>query len=280
MDSDDSSSDGGLAKIFKRNSISELDSINLMMTELKQHEKDHILMPHQTKMIENILNFQYITASDIMTHRIDILAVEENSTVANVVDLSHKKGLSRIPVYRQNIDTIIGAVFVKDLLKPLVDRPQIATKKITQFIRQLLYVPKSTKCIDLFFKLTKTHKHLAVVVDDFGGTFGIVTMEDIIETVFGKIQDEFDNEKEEIVKISENTYIIQGFANLKNVFDVLNLKINQSLNYETLNGFLIDLIGRIPGNNELPIVEYQNIEFSVLAMEKHHIEKVKAIKLH
>lgn len=282
MQSDDELSDNeqnnnSLVNLFKSYNFENDKTVNFKHI-LKQNELNGVLLPYQTKMMENIFNFKYITASDIMTHRIDILAVDENATINDIVDISTKNGLSRIPVFHKNIDSIIGAIFVKDLLKLIID-PDAANKKIKPFIRKLLYVPKSTKCFDLFIELTKTHKHMAVVVDDFGGTFGIVTMEDIIETIFGQIQDEFDNEAEEIKKINDKTFIIQGFANLKNVFDVLNLEIDQNLSYETLSGFLINLLGHIPEQNDQPTVSYKNIEFSILAMEKHHIAIVKAIKI-
>lgn len=281
MDADDQLIDNNIAKVFTKPSFKneKISSIETLISILKQYEKSQgKLLPYQTKMIENVLNFQYLTASNVMTHRIDILAVDEGAKVKDVLKLIEENGISRIPVYKQNIDTIIGAVFVKDLLKPL-QHPNAIQQNITPYIRDLLYIPKSMKCIDLFLELTKTHTHLAVVIDDFGGTSGIVTMEDIIETIFGKIQDEYDNEVEEITKINDRTYIIQGFASLDDVSDALNLEIDEDINFDTLSGFLIDLLGHIPEQNEKPTIMYKNIEFSILTMEKHHIEKVKACKI-
>lgn len=275
-ENDDEKPNHKMADMFKKPFLEKDEPINLKEI-LKQNEQEGLLLPYQTKMIENVLNFKYIIASDIMTHRIDIIALNEFATVSDAIELSSKNGLSRIPVFRQNIDTIIGVVFVKDLLK-LINKPNATGAQIKPFIHDLLYIPKSMKCFDLFLELTKNHMHLAVVVDDFGGTFGIVTMEDIIETIFGQIQDEFDNEVEEIKKINENTFMLQGFANLKDVCYALNLKIDKNLSCETLSGFLINLLGHIPEPNEQPSLTYKNINFTILAMEKHHIAKVKAIK--
>lgn len=265
-----------ISEIFKKPDLEDVNLTNLK-TILKQNEIEGNIFSYQSKMIDNVLNFKYITATDIMTHRIDILAVEETASVLDVINLSSKSGFSRIPVFRQNIDTIVGVVFVKDLLK-LIAKPSPSKTKIKPFIHDLLYVPKTIKCFDLFRELTKAHKHLAVVVDDFGGTFGLVSMEDIIETIFGQIQDEFDNEVEEIKKINDKTFIMQGFANLKDVCDILNLEIDQTLSSETLSGFLINLLGHIPEPTKQLTLNYKNIDFSILAMEKHHIAKVKVVK--
>lgn len=267
-----------LTKIFKKPEPTKFDYMHNLVKLLKQNEQVGNLQPYQSKMIDNVLNLQYITASDIMTHRIDIVAVEKNSTISDILNISTKNGISRVPIFKKNIDSIIGAIFVKDLLK-LANKPNFVNQPITPLIRNLLYIPKTIKFIDLFLKLTKSHNHLAVVVDDFGGTSGIVTMEDIIETVFGQIQDEFDNEAEEIKKINNKTYIIQGLVTLKLAFTALNLELDPELNYENLSGFLIDLMGHIPEQNEQPILNYKDVQFEILAIEKHHIEKVKATKL-
>ncbi len=279
MDSDEQPSDEpGLAKIFKKNMQEETNPLLKISSVVKQCELDGSICSYQTKMIENVLNFQNLTASDIMTHRIDIIAVNYyNTKISNVLNLISKHGFSRIPVYKHNIDTIIGAIFVKDLIK-LATKPNFAEKPIKPFIRNLLYVPKSINCVTLFLELTKTHNHLAVVVDDFGGTFGIVTIENIIETIFGQIQDEYDNEDEDIIKINDSNFIIQGFANLKDVCDILDLTIEPNLICQTMSGFIINLLGHIPEPNEPVTVSYDNFEFTITEMEKHHIKKIKAIK--
>lgn len=267
-----------LTKIFKKNEPTKTNFLSDLNYILKQNEQNGNITTLQLKMIENVLKFQFVTAGDIMTHRVDILAIENTSTIADALKISLENGLSRIPVFKQNIDSIIGAIFVKDLLK-IVNEPNFSFKPINSLIRELIYVPKTIKCINLFLKLTKSHNHLAVVVDDFGGTSGLVTMEDIIETIFGQIQDEYDNETEDIKKINNHTYIIQGYTNLNEVFKILNLDISSNSRYETLSGFLIELLGRIPEKTEQPTLTYKNVDFEILKIEKHHISKVKAVKL-
>ena len=268
---------GMFKKIILEKEKDDMLNLENLKDIIRQNEQQGILLPYQTKMIENVLNFKYFIASDIMTHRINITAIDELSVVSDVVRLSFKSGLSRIPVFKQNIDTIVGVVFVKDLLK-LINKPDASSAPIKPFVHDLLYIPKSMKCFDLFLELTRNHMHLAVVVDDFGGTFGIVTIEDIVETIFGQIQDEFDNEVEEIKKINDKTFIIQGFANLNDVCYAIDLKIDKNLDCETLSGFLINLLGRIPEPNEQTSLTYKNITFTILSIEQNHIAKVKACK--
>lgn len=262
---------GGLLKLFKKNSTEE---------EIKQlvddDEQVGELEVSQRRMINNIFQFDDINAGDIMTHRTDIEAVEDNASLADVASLAIKVGFSRIPVYHEELDNIVGIIYVKDLLK-FIGSKISSDESIKDYIREPLFVPETIACGKLFAKMTETRIQLAVVVDEYGGTAGIVSMEDILESIVGNIQDEYDDEEKEIEKIDEKTYTFDGSTDIEDVEKILDTKIPEG-DYDTLAGFVINLLGFLPtGQEAKPIkVRFQNIEFTVLEVEDRRIELIKA----
>ncbi len=246
----------------------------LFMLELA--EQQGVLLANQRKMIANVLEFRNTTVEDVMTHRVEIEAVEENAKISDVLRIAIDNGFSRIPVYKEDIDNIIGVVYVKDLLT-LVCAENAAQKPVSRFIREVFYVPETIKCWDLFHHFTDQHQHLAVVVDEYGGTSGIATLEDVLETIVGQIQDEYDNEQAEITKINATTYIMDGAADLDKVSDTLGVRIEENPDYDTIGGFLVDQLGQIPEAGEHPVIRYADVEFTVLVVEERHIAKVRAV---
>jgi putative hemolysin len=230
----------------------------------------------QKDMINNIFDFDDITVAEVMTHRTDIVAVSIDCDIMQVVKTVIEEGFSRIPVFEDDIDNIIGIIYAKDLLR-LIGQSEPET--IKNFVRPTIYIPTSNRCRELFEMFTKEKIHLAVVVDEYGGTAGIVTMEDIIESIVGNIQDEYDNEVEEIFEEEKNTFIIEGSADLDSVSRALNINIESHEDYDTLAGFITDLLGRIPNSDEQPSVEYSGVEFTVVLVEDRRILKVKAVIL-
>lgn len=241
-------------------------------------EQEGLVSPKQHNMILNVLEFKNTVAEDIMTHRVDIEAIEENSSILELLDTAIKNGFSRIPVYKESIDNIIGIVYVKDLLN-LVSDKDVDSLKINKFVREALYVPETINCWDLFSQFTEKHQHIAVVVDEYGGTSGIVTLEDVLETIVGEIQDEYDNEQALITKVNETTFTMDGSADLETVCEILGIEIEKSSDFDTIGGFLIDRLGRIPDESEHPVIKYMGIEFTILVIEERHIEKIRAVKI-
>ena len=229
MDADGgkSGSSGRISKFFGMKSYDKVTEDDIMFL-VENGEDEGVLLHSQSKMIENIIKFRKINVSDIMTHRVDIEAVEEQDKISDVLRIGIENGFSRIPVYKGDIDNIIGAVYVKDLLV-LIREENVESKPINSFIRELPYVPETIKCVDLFRQFTENHQHFAVVVDEYGGTSGIVTLEDILESIVGEIRDEYDDEHDEIIKINETTFILQGSAELEAVSESLDLKIVLSM---------------------------------------------------
>lgn len=228
----------------------------------------------QKEMINNIFEFGDIVVSEVMTHRTDIAAVEKETGIKELIDLAVSKGFSRIPIYDNNIDNIIGAVYVKDLL-PLVGQEDLSNYKISQFVRDIKYIPQTNHCGEIFKEFTSSKSQIAVVVDEYGGTAGIVTMEDLLEVIVGSIQDEYDNETEEIIKISDDLYEVSGTADAKEVLDMLSLEMTDEQDYDTIGGLVIDLIGYIPTKNQHPFADYKNVTFTVMQTEENRILKLR-----
>lgn len=233
--------------------------------------------PGQREMIENVLEFRDITVKEVMTHRVDIIAVEEGQTIADVIDLALNEGFTRIPVYKKIIDDIIGVIYVKDLLC-LIGEDSPGKCGLQSFIREVFYVPESARCRDLFKQFTERHRHIAIVIDEYGGTSGLVTLENLLEAIVGEIQDEYDDEAEEMVAVNATTYVIEGSADLEEVAKKLEIDFESSKDVDTINGFLIDRLGRIPEEGEHPVIQYKDVEFTVLSVSDRSIQKIRAVK--
>lgn len=232
----------------------------------------------QKEMINNIFEFDDTTAGEVMTHRTEIVAVEKSAKISEIVYLAINEGFSRLPVYEKDLDNIIGLIYVKDLLC-LVGCNSSEDFKTADFIRPVLFVPESTKCRALFAEFKKSKAHMAVVVDEYGGTAGIVSMEDILESIVGDIEDEYDEQQEDIQKIAEDTYIVDGTTDLEDVGSLLGVSFEEDEDFDTLGGFIIHMLGRIPKDDETPEVIYNGHRFTVLSMDERRIDKVKIQKI-
>jgi len=184
---------------------------------------------------------------------------------------------SRIPVYEDTIDNIIGILYAKDLIYLLGDDADRDNFALRAIIRQPYFVPDSKRTDELFRELQKNNIHIAIVIDEYGGTAGIVTIEDLIEEIVGNISDEYDEEDEDFKKLDESTVLINGTTSLDAVEDYLEVKLPTD-EYETLSGFLIGQLGRIPGKEDNPTVEFNDLVFKVDEVEEKRIAKVKVCK--
>lgn len=226
----------------------------------------------QKEMINNIFEFDDLDAGDIMTHRTDMVAVEVGDDLSEVVDTAVSEGYSRIPVYEDDQDNIIGIVYVKDLLAYVGKK--MPAKSLRDIMRTPMYVPESKICGDLFKEMTEKRTQMAVVVDEYGGTAGIVTLEDIVEAIVGNIQDEYDDEDEEISKINETTFTIDGMTNLEEVAELTGTELPEG-SYDTVAGFIIKELGLLPEEGKTYEVNYKNIKLTVLSVDERRIDKVR-----
>ena len=208
-----------------------------------------------------------------MTHRTDMIAAEAHDPLSEIVNLSMENGYSRIPVYDDDPDNIVGIAYIKDLLKYIgSDLPENMT--LRDIIREASFVPETMQCADLFKKMTDDHTQMAIVVDEFGGTAGIVTLEDVLESIVGNIQDEYDDEDEEISKIDDTTFTIDGITYLDELDEITPVELPEG-DYDTVAGFLISQLGFLPKDGEMNVVEYENLRFTILNVEDRRIGKVK-----
>ncbi|MEG1835174.1 MAG: hemolysin family protein [Oscillospiraceae bacterium] len=241
-----------------------------MMVDVGQEKG--VIEDVQKEMINNIFEFDDIDVADIMTHRTDMACIDIEDPLPDVVKLSMEYGYSRIPVYEEDPDNIVGVIYIKDLLKYIgANLPKTKTSK--DVMRKAYYVPETKRCGELFAEMTETHTQMAVVVDEYGGTAGIVTLEDILEAIVGNIQDEYDNEDEEISKINETTFTIDGITDIEEVEEQLEIEFPEG-DYDTLGGFIISQLGYLPVNGEKNEVEYENIRLTVQNVEDRRIGKV------
>ncbi len=234
-----------------------------------------VIEENQKEMINNVFEFGDLPVSDVMTHRTDISAISDDGKISELVYLAINTGFSRIPVYHESIDHIIGIVCVKDLLC-LVGGTSADSMTLKDFIRDVIYFPESGMCGALFEQMTAGKTQIAVVVDEYGGTAGIVSLEDIVESVMGNIQDEYDNEAEDITKISETEYTVDGKANPEEIMDELGCPIEDDSKFDTMSSFFIFLYGRIPAEGEMPSVTYKNVKLTALYAEDMRISRLKA----
>lgn len=261
----------GLKKFFRRESSTE--------EEIKQlvDEDEGELAVSQREMINNIFEFDDLNAGDIMTHRTDIVAVEDTDTLYDVAKAAIEEGCSRIPVYHEDLDDVLGIIYAKDLLK-FVGCEISKDEKLTDYIREPLFVPETVPIGKLFAQMTETRIQLAIVVDEYGGTAGLVTLEDILEELVGEIEDEYDDEEQSIRKIDEKTFIIEGICDIEDVEDALEIEFPEG-DYDTLAGFVISRLGFVPSEDSVEkTVEYGGILFTVMKVEDRRIEEIKAEK--
>lgn len=229
----------------------------------------------QKEMIDNIFEFDDLDAGDVMTHRTEMTAIEVTRSLEEVAELAVENGYSRIPVYEDDPDSIVGVLYAKDLLKYVGHNiPEDLT--IDKVMRKTLYVPETQNCGDLFKAMNESRTQFAVVVDEYGGTAGIVTLEDVLESIVGNIQDEYDDEEEEIKQINDTTFTVDGTTDLDEVDELVGVELPEG-DYDTLGGFVISLLGYLPSEiGEEPIVaEYKNLKFTVLSIDERRIDEIK-----
>ena len=240
-------------------------------------EEKGVIEEVQKEMINNIFEFDDLIASDIMTHRTDMEAVEINAPIQDMIEIAIECGYSRIPVYEEDVDNIKGIVYIKDLLK-YIGQTVPKSIKLSSLIRPAEFVPETKKCGELFSEMSNKHLQMVFVCDEYGGTSGLVTLEDLVESIVGSVQDEYDDEQDEIEQVDEKTYQVDGTINLKELEELLDIEFQEG-EYDTIAGFLMDQLGRIPGDDESPEITYQNYRFTINEVDERRIKGVIVEKL-
>ena len=247
------------------------EEIKMMIAE---GEEKGTIEQGERQLLNNVFEFNDIIVSEIMTPRTDMYAIDINDNIKEILDEVDKFKYSRIPVYDESIDDIQGILFVKDILKPLKDGEDINVKQI---MREPYFVPESKDIDELFKEMQQNKVQMAIAIDEYGGTAGLITMEDIIEELVGNIFDEYDEEEIEVKKIDENTYILSGAVTSYELKKIFGIELPEG-DYETLSGYLLDRLGRIPEDDEHPVIEDKELTYKVEEIEDRRIKSVKVCK--
>lgn len=228
----------------------------------------------KNNILENAEKFQDLTADDVMIPRTDIIAIAEDIKTLELKKIFAKTGHTRIPVFRSNIDEIIGFVHIKDFFKKMLSKKTFVVKDI---IRELILVPKTIKIKDLLARMKSSRVHIAVVLDEYGGTEGLITIEDIIEVIFGDITDEHDKSVSTLIKYEGDGAIVDGKIEIEDLEEQLNISLKDEEDedeYDTLAGFIITKLGRIPINGDA--YKYSdNISFVIEDSSDRKVNKIK-----
>lgn len=264
--------------VSKMFGVSEQDEETVTEEEIKmmvdQGEEKGAIEETEKELINNVFALNDIVASEIMIHRTDVYAIEINDNLYDILDEIDDYKYSRIPVYEETIDNIKGILFLKDVLKSVSKKKEI---KIKNILREAYFVPE-TKPIDEVFKELQTNKmQMAIVVDEYGGTAGLLTMEDILEELVGNIFDEYDDVEVEYKQLDDNTYLIEGSVSQYDLKRILGIEFPDG-DYETLSGYLIEQLGRLPEEQEHPIIEDENLTYRIEEIEDRRIKWVKVCK--
>ena len=226
------------------------------------------------EMINNIFEFDDRTAEEIMTHRTEMTTLPLTANLEECIHTAVASGYSRVPVYDEDLDDIVGILYIKDLLNLVLSSPPFEFR-VEHYMRKPLYVPETNRCKELFKELQAKKVQMAIVVDEYGGTAGLVTMEDLIESIVGNIQDEYDDEEEDVFRLSDDVYLIDGLTPLEEVEKLFKIHFDDEGDYDTIGGYMIDKLGYIPGREEHPTVITGNISLIVQNMVERHIDKIK-----
>lgn len=270
-----SASTNGIVRLFGIDPNANIESVTeeeiRMMVDVG--EERGVIEDVQKEMINNVFDFDDIDAGDIMTHRTDMIAIDIEDPFEDVIKLAIEEGRSRIPVYEDDPDNIVGVIYIKDLL-PYVGQKLPPSITLRGIMRGAYYVPETKRCGDLFKEMTENHTQIAIVVDEYGGTAGLLTIEDLIESIVGNIQDEYDDEEEEFSKIDETTFNFDGITYVDELEELTGVTLPEG-DYETIGGFIISRLGFLPKDGEMNEIEFENLKFTVLNVGDRRIGKVK-----
>lgn len=237
-------------------------------------EEKGTIKEEEKEMINNVFEFNDKFVSEIMVPRNKIFALDIDMTIAEVIEkLSEDMRYSRIPVYDENMDNIKGIIYIKDLLISNKNK----NSKIKSLVKEAYFVSETKRVNELFQELRKDKKQIAIILDEYGGTAGMVTMEDILEEIVGEIYDEYDKETDKFKKIDNNTFLFDASIALYDVEKILDIDIDEE-DVDTLGGYLIKKLDRIPKDGEKPIVETEKVTYKIEKVKDRKILKVKACK--
>ncbi|GAB4543670.1 MAG: hemolysin family protein [Thermodesulfovibrionia bacterium] len=241
-------------------------------------EEEGAIEKEEKKMLHNVFEFGDKKVSEAMVPRTEIVAIPEDAVVADALKLVSEHGYSRYPVIKDNVDNITGVLYVKSILRMMAEKEITPQTPIKEFVRDAYYIPESKMVTALLDEMQKNKFQIAIVVDEHGGTAGLITLEDIMEEIVGGLQDEFEaiEAEKEVEIIDESTFVVSGSTGIDEVNELIGVKL-ESEEFNTIGGFLFGLFGRLPKVGEQ--LRYQGLKFLILEMEGKRIEKIRITKL-
>lgn len=274
--------DEGLFKKMKRMFSGEKEQDDAAEEIISMVDEGHVqgvFEECEARMIRNIFEYADKDAKDIMTHRKNIIAIDGEEKLSDALMFILEQNYSRFPVYENDIDNIIGIVHMRDVMNCYMDKALRETpiKELQLLNREVSFIPERKSIDSLFKKMQAEQNHIAIVIDEYGQTKGLVAMEDILEEIVGNILDEYDEEEELVIPQQDGSYLVKGMNALDDIEDLLHINFEEE-EFDTLNGFLISKLERIPAPGEDCIVRYGGYQFHILAMENNMIHTVNIRK--
>ena len=232
------------------------------------HEEG-VLEMEEREIINNVFQFGDMQAKEAMIQRLDMVAIDIEDSYDEIIELFKSEKLSRLPVYQESIDDIVGILNIKDII--FLSDEEIENFDIKDYVREAFFTYEFKKITQLLEEMKKEKTQMAIVVDEYGGTAGLLTIEDLVEVIVGDIDDEYDEEEEEIVKINDNEYLVEGSTKISDVNEQLGINL-ESEEFDSIGGFIIGYLKRIPEENE--IIEVEDVKFKVESIDKNRINKI------
>ena len=233
------------------------------------HEEG-VLEMEEREIINNVFQFGDMQAKEAMIQRLDMVAIDIEDSYDEIIELFKSEKLSRLPVYQESIDDIVGILNIKDII--FLSDEEIENFDIKDYVREAFFTYEFKKITQLLEEMKKEKTQMAIVVDEYGGTAGLLTIEDLVEVIVGDIDDDYDEEEEEIVKINDNEYLVEGSTKISDVNEQLGINL-ESEEFDSIGGFIIGYLKRIPEENE--IIEVEDVKFKVESIDKNRINKIR-----
>lgn len=258
-----------VSKIFRIQDAPKMSQEELLML-VEEVQQDGSIDTDESELIKNAIEFTDRQAEDILTHRVDIEALPMDSSAEEIAELFAKTQFSRLLLYDENIDNIVGVIHLKDFYNKLDN----LNGDIRSIVTKPVFIQKSEKISDILKILQNNKAHMAVVIDEYGGTLGIVTMEDILEELVGEIWDEHDEVVEEFIQINDNTYVVDGSYNFEDFCD--NFDIEAEAESVSVGGWAMEQLGKIPDNGEC--FEFENLKVTIIETDSHRVTKLEVVE--
>lgn len=241
-----------------------------LKTMVNVSHEEGLLEMEEREIINNVFEFGDMQAKEAMVQRLDIISVDIEDSYEEIIELFKTEKLSRLPVYQDTIDDVIGILNIKDII--FLSEEQISNFDVRKYIREPFFTYEFKKITQLLEEMKKEKSHMSIVIDEYGGTAGLITVEDLIEVIVGDIEDEYDEDEDEIEVISSNEFLVEGSTRITDVNEVLNINL-ESDEFDSIGGYIIGYIKHIPEENE--VIEVDGVKFNIELVEKNRIKKIR-----